>query len=84
MRRIMDEKFKIVGEEQKTTVHKDYTDIPRWKDILYRFTRNKGSVLGMTVILLVIIFALLGPLHHLMDMMSEYKMPEHAAENPCN
>lgn len=61
MRRIMDEKFKIVGEEQKTTVHKDYTDIPRWKDILYRFTRNKGSVLGMTVILLVIIFALLGP-----------------------
>lgn len=61
MRRIMDEKFKIVGEEQKTTVNKDYTDIPRWKDVLYRFTRNKGSVLGMIIILLVIVFALLGP-----------------------
>ena len=57
----MDEKFKIVGEEQKTTVNKDYTDIPRWKDVLYRFTRNKGSVLGMLIILLVIVFALLGP-----------------------
>ncbi|MCD7812860.1 MAG: ABC transporter permease [Lachnospiraceae bacterium] len=58
----MDEKFKIVGAELNQTVQKDYTDIPRWKDILYRFTRNKGSLIGAIAIVLVIAFAFLGPL----------------------
>lgn len=58
----MDKKFKIVGAEQNQTVQKDYTDIPRWKDILYRFTRNKGSLIGAIAILIVVAFAFLGPL----------------------
>lgn len=59
---MMDEKFEIVGAERDQTVQKDYTDIPRWKDILYRFSRNKGSLAGAVAILIVVIFAFFGPL----------------------
>ena len=57
-----DDRFEIVGAGQEQQVHKDYTDIPRWKDILYRFTRNKGSLIGIIAIFLVILLAVFGPL----------------------
>lgn len=57
----MADKFTIVGPEYKKQVQKDYTDIPRWKDILYRFARNKGSMIGAILIILIILFALAGP-----------------------
>lgn len=58
----MDEKFKLIGTAGAQTVERDYTDTPRWKDVLYRFARNKGALLGAIVIFLIILFAVLGPL----------------------
>lgn len=58
----MDEKFRIIGTSGAQAVERDYTDTPRWKDVLYRFTRNKGALLGAIAIILVILFAVLGPL----------------------
>ena len=42
----MDEKFRIIGTSGAQAVERDYTDTPRWKDVLYRFSRNKGALLG--------------------------------------
>lgn len=57
----MDERFRIVGAAGEQTIQ-DYSDTPRWKDVLYRFTRNKGSLLGTIAIVIIVLFALLGPL----------------------
>ena len=58
----MDEKFRIIGTSGAQAVERDYTDTPRWKDVLYRFSRTKGALLGAIAIILVVIFAALGPL----------------------
>lgn len=57
----MDERFRIVGAAGEQSIQ-DYSDTPRWKDVLYRFTRNKGSLLGSIAIAVIVLFALLGPL----------------------
>lgn len=63
MRNNLDQdRFHIVGAGAQAAVENDYTDIPRWKDILYRFTRNKGALIGAIAILIIVLFALLGPL----------------------
>lgn len=58
----MDEKFRVVGAAGEQIIEKDYNDTPRWKDVLFRFTRNKGSLIGSIAILVIVVFAFLGPL----------------------
>ncbi|GHU71154.1 peptide ABC transporter permease [Clostridia bacterium] len=53
--------FTFVGDDALThldTVHKGQ---PFWRDVLSRFTRNKGAVVGLICILLITAMALIGP-----------------------
>lgn len=58
----MDDKFRVVGIAGEQNIEKDYNDTPRWKDVLFRFTRNKGSLIGAIAILVIVLFAFGGPL----------------------
>lgn len=53
--------FLLVGAEKISRVDETFPSKPMWKDILARFTKNKGAVVGTILILLVILMAVIGP-----------------------
>lgn len=55
------EDFELVGAEKISRVDEIFPSKPIWKDVLARFTQNKGAVVGIICILIVISMAVIGP-----------------------
>jgi oligopeptide transport system permease protein len=55
------EDFELIGEEKISRIDETFPSKPIWKDILSRFAKNKGAVVGMIFIILIIIMAIVGP-----------------------
>lgn len=55
------EDFELIGEEKISRIDETFPSKPIWKDILSRFAQNKGAVIGMIFIALIIIMAIAGP-----------------------
>ena len=56
----LDDDFKLVGEENLAHVDKIYASQPYWKDVLTRFIKNKGAMIGLVFIILITIMAVIG------------------------
>ncbi|MDP4087839.1 MAG: ABC transporter permease [Bacillota bacterium] len=52
--------FKLVGEENLALVDKNYVSQPYWKDVLNRFKKNKGAMIGLVCIILITFMAVIG------------------------
>lgn len=52
--------FELVGEENISHVDKSYASQPYWKDVLNRFVKNKGAVIGIVCIILITLMAVIG------------------------
>lgn len=52
--------FELVGEENLAHVDKNYASQPYWKDILSRFKKNKGAMIGLVCIILITFMAIIG------------------------
>jgi oligopeptide transport system permease protein len=55
------EDFELVGAERISRVDETFPSKPIWKDILSRFAQNKGAVIGIIFIIIVIAMAIIGP-----------------------
>lgn len=55
------EDFVLVGADKVSHLDENYANKSYWSDVLSRFTKNKGAVVGLFFILLVIAMAILGP-----------------------
>jgi oligopeptide transport system permease protein len=55
------EDFELIGAEKISRVDETFPSKPIWKDILARFTQNKGAVIGIVFIIIVLSMAILGP-----------------------
>lgn len=53
--------FELIGEEKISRIDETFPSKPIWKDIISRFAQNKGAVVGMIFIVLIIIMAVVGP-----------------------
>jgi oligopeptide transport system permease protein len=52
--------FELVGEENLSHVDKIYASQSYWKDVLNRFKKNKGAVIGLICIILITFTAVIG------------------------
>jgi oligopeptide transport system permease protein len=52
--------FELVGEENLAHVDKIYASQPYWKDIISRFKKNKGAMIGLVCIILITFMAIIG------------------------
>lgn len=52
--------FELVGEENLSHVDKIYASQSYWKDVLNRFKKNKGAVIGLVCIVLITLTAVIG------------------------
>ena len=53
--------FELVREDQSDFVDEAYAKESYWRDILSRFVKNKGAVIGLFFIFLIILMAVVGP-----------------------
>ena len=53
--------FEMVSIDEKNFIDATYASQPYWKDVLSRFGKNKGAIVGFFVIVLIIIMAIIGP-----------------------
>ncbi len=53
--------FELVGIDEKNFVDETFASQPYWQDIWTRFKRNRGAIICLAVILLVILMAVIGP-----------------------
>ncbi|SHH19457.1 ABC transporter permease [Clostridium grantii] len=52
--------FEIMGEENLAQVDNIFASQSYWKDVLHRFVKNKGAIIGLVCIILIIIMAIIG------------------------
>lgn len=52
--------FDLVGQENLSQVDQTYASQPYWKDVLSRFIKNKGSIMGIICIVLITFMAVAG------------------------
>jgi oligopeptide transport system permease protein len=52
--------FKLVGEDNLSHVDKIYASQSYWKDVLNRFKKNKGAIIGLVCIVLITLTAVIG------------------------
>jgi oligopeptide transport system permease protein len=52
--------FELVGEENLSHVDKIYASQSYWKDVLNRFKKNKGAIIGLICIVLITFTAVIG------------------------
>ncbi|MDF2484100.1 MAG: oppC [Herbinix sp.] len=55
------EDFKLVGAEKISRVDEAFPSKPIWKEVLTRFAQNKGAVVGIIFIIIVLTMAIAGP-----------------------
>lgn len=53
--------FDFVGQDKVSHIDEAYASKPYWRDILSRFAKNKGAIIGLIFIILIIIMAIIGP-----------------------
>ena len=53
--------FHLVGKEKISRIDRVYASRSYWKDVLVRFRSNKGAIVGLVFIILIIIMAIIGP-----------------------
>ena len=56
----LDDDFELVGSENVATIDTTYASQPYWKDVLSRFVKNKGAIIGLICIVLIIFMAVIG------------------------
>jgi oligopeptide transport system permease protein len=56
----LDKDFELVGEENLSLVDKVYASQSYWKDVLNRFKKNKGAIIGVVFIVLITVMAVIG------------------------
>jgi len=54
--------FELANRGVNDTVDETYIDQNFWKDVRYRFSRNKGAVVGLVFISIIIFMAIIGPI----------------------
>lgn len=52
--------FELVGEENLAHVDKSFASQPYWKDVINRFRKNKGAMIGLVCIVLITLAAIFG------------------------
>jgi oligopeptide transport system permease protein len=52
--------FDLVGEDNLSHVDKVYASQSYWKDVLNRFKKNKGAIIGLVFIILITTMAIIG------------------------
>lgn len=55
------EDFILVGADKISRIDETFPSKSYWKDIISRFTRNKGAVAGIICIVIVVLMAVIGP-----------------------
>lgn len=53
--------FNLVGNTHEAFIDENYFKQSYWKDILLRFSKNKGAIAGMVFIFLIAFMAVIGP-----------------------
>lgn len=52
--------FKLIGDENISQTDKIYASQSYWKDVMSRFVRNKGAVIGLICIVIITFMAIIG------------------------
>ncbi len=53
--------FELAGNDHENYIDENYASQSYWKDILSRFKKNKGALVGLVFIALIVIMAAVGP-----------------------
>ena len=53
--------FELIGGEPEAQIDSGFSSDTYWKDVFHRFVSNKGAVVALFVILLIVLFAIIGP-----------------------
>ena len=53
--------FELKNDRTGTGIDTNFASQSYWKDVRIRFTSNKGAVISLVVILIIMFFAFLGP-----------------------
>lgn len=53
--------FELAGNDHENYIDENYASQSYWKDILSRFIKNKGALVGLVFIALIVIMAAVGP-----------------------
>lgn len=56
----LEKDFELVGEENLSHVDKIYASQSYWKDVINRFKKNKGALIGLVCIVLITLMAVFG------------------------
>jgi oligopeptide transport system permease protein len=54
--------FELIGGEPEATIDSGFSSDSFWKDVRRRFISNKGAVVALLFIVLIVIFAVIGPM----------------------
>jgi oligopeptide transport system permease protein len=54
--------FELIGGEPEATIDSGFSSDSFWKDVRRRFFSNKGAVVALAFILLIVFFAVIGPM----------------------
>lgn len=54
--------FEFVGSKQNINIDAVAPSLPAWKDALNRFKKNKGAVIGLICIIIIVLFAIFAPM----------------------
>ncbi len=57
-----DDDFEFAHAEGEKLIDKTYKSTSYWKDVWGNFSKNKGALIGAVIILIIIFFALFGPM----------------------
>jgi oligopeptide transport system permease protein len=66
--------FELIGGKPEATIDTGYSSDSFWKDVRRRFISNKGAVVALAFILLIVILAIVGP------MISGYRYSDQTLE----
>ena len=64
--------FELIGGEPEAVIDAGFSSDSYWKDVRRRFLANKGAVVALALIVLIVLFAVIGP------MISGYSYSEQA------
>jgi oligopeptide transport system permease protein len=54
--------FELIGGEPEARIDSDFSSDSYWKDVRRRFLSNKGAVVSLAFIVLIVVFAVVGPI----------------------
>ena len=54
--------FEFIGDKQNINIDEVAPARPAWKDVVYRFTQNKGAIFGLACIIIIALLAIFVPM----------------------